>query len=169
MRLRRQLQQYESENASALSQFSSAIQKIQYRGLGENSLWNAVASGAGALLRGLRRLQIGAEVPRALDDFLIVRQPLCLEAAQTRLDVIAIERLRQRRSIVSSLGHPRGDVGPRHEGRIANDGGKIGSSMSRTISRNCGANSRSAAARIAATASRRISGGGIEIECCTPF
>ena len=37
------------------------------------------------------------------------------------------------------------------------------------MARNCGATSRSAAARISAIASRRISGGGIEIECVTPL
>ena len=36
--------------------------------------------------------------------------------------------------------------------------------MSRTISRNCGASSRAAAARMAAMAARGMSGGGIEIE-----
>ena len=37
------------------------------------------------------------------------------------------------------------------------------------MARNCGATSRSAAARISAIASRRISGGGIEIACVTPL
>ena len=37
------------------------------------------------------------------------------------------------------------------------------------MARNCGATSRSAAARIAAICSLRISGGGIESECVTPL
>ena len=141
---------------------------------------NAVARGAGALFGGLRRLQIGAEVARALDDFSVLRQPLRLEAAQRRLDVVAVERLRERRRIVGRLGDAGGDMRPRHESGIADDGDRArmqaadfrdrrsaaGSARrsAATMSRNCGANSRSAAARIAAIGSARMSGGGIEIE-----
>jgi hypothetical protein len=82
------------------------------------------------------------------------------------------------------LGDAGRDVRPRDERRIADDGdasetpcavsrdhrsaARIGSSIMRTTSRNCGASSRSAAARICPIASRRISGGGIDIVWVLP-
>jgi hypothetical protein len=45
----------------------------------------------------------------------------------------------------------------------------MGSSINRTTARNCGARSRSAAARISAMAARGMSGGGIEIGWVTPL
>src|SRR5580658_4440831 len=97
----------------------SSVQEIQYRDLGEHRFGNAVALGASALFGGLRRLQIGAEMARALDDLASLRQALGLETAQRRLDVVAVERLRQRRRIVGGLRHAGGDMGPRHEGGVA--------------------------------------------------
>src|SRR4029077_9590365 len=55
------------------------IEEIHCRGLGEHRLGNAVARGAAAILGALRRLQIGAKVPRPFDDLAADRQPLRLE------------------------------------------------------------------------------------------
>ena len=145
---------------------------------------NTVARRAGALFGGLRRLQIGAEVAGAFDDFSVLRQALRFEAAQRGLDVLGIERLRERRRIVGRLGNAGGDMGPRDEGRIADDRDPAEGEprafqivdrlqdrlvdAGATMARNCGANSRSAAARMAAIGSARMSGGGIEIEWVTP-
>lgn len=53
------------------------------------------------LLFGIsRRLQISSEVPRALDDFSTLRQPLGLELAQSTGDIIGPESNRQRRRII---------------------------------------------------------------------
>ena len=60
-----------------------------------------------------------AEVTGALNDFSSLRQALRLEGAQRGFDIVAVERLCQRRRIVSGLGDAGSDVGPRHEGGVA--------------------------------------------------
>ena len=76
----------------------------------------------GALGLGLRRLQIGAEMARALDDAAADGQPLRLEAQQRRLDVVRGKRIGQRQRVVAGLRHAGADMRPRHERRIADDG-----------------------------------------------
>src|SRR5580658_2605628 len=87
-------------NIAARDETTLPVQKIQYRGFGEHRFGNAVALGAGALFGGLCCLQIGAEVACALDDLASLRQALRLEGAQRGFDVVAVERLRQRRRVV---------------------------------------------------------------------
>src|ERR1700678_1886506 len=55
------------------------VQEIEHRGLGEHGFRNAVERRALALLSGLGRLKISAEMPRALDDAVIFRQTIRLE------------------------------------------------------------------------------------------
>ena len=64
-------------------------------------------------------LQIGAQVPRALDDAAPDRHALGLELLERRFDLSTGERLRQRGSVVHRLGNARRDMRARHEGRIA--------------------------------------------------
>ena len=71
---------------------------------------------------GLRGLQIGAEVPRALDDASADRQALRFESSQRRHDLVEVERRRQCCCIVRRLGDAGRDVGPRDERRVADDG-----------------------------------------------
>ena len=77
-------------NAGALS-----VEEIDQRRLVDHRLGGAVAPGVGALLVGLRRLQIGAEMARALDDAAADRQPLRLEFHERRLDVVRRDRVRK--------------------------------------------------------------------------
>src|SRR5215467_5528293 len=60
----------------------SYSQEIEHRGLRQHRLRNAVALRARALLGGLRRLQIGAEMARALNDAVTDRKPCLLETRQ---------------------------------------------------------------------------------------
>jgi hypothetical protein len=62
-----------------------------------------VAGGAGAVFGALRRLQIGAEVPRPLDDAIALRQAFRLETAQPGFDIIAVNRRSERRRVVGRL------------------------------------------------------------------
>src|SRR5262245_57286565 len=58
------------------------VQKIQHGGLGQHGFRDAVARRVRALLvGGLGRLQVGAEVARALDDFSADVEPRRLEGA----------------------------------------------------------------------------------------
>src|SRR3954464_1813523 len=61
-------------------------QEIEHRCLRQHSFGNAVALGTGALLGGLRCLQISPEMARTLDDALSDREPHPLEALQRRCD-----------------------------------------------------------------------------------
>jgi hypothetical protein len=61
-------------------------------------------------------------MPRPLDDAIALRQALRLETAQPGFDVVAVDRRSERRRVVGRLGHSGRDMGPRHEGRIADDG-----------------------------------------------
>src|SRR5690349_5906290 len=80
-----------------------------------------MARRAGALFRSLCRLQIGAEVARAFDDFFVLSQSPALEPAQRRFYVFAVERFGKRGGIIRRLGHAGGDMRPRHKGGIADN------------------------------------------------
>src|SRR6266487_2842284 len=99
----------------------SSLQKVEHGGLGQDCFGNAVTLRAGTLLGGLRGLQVGAKVARALDDAPSDRQALRLEASQCRLDLLDLERRRQCRGVVSRLGNAGCDMRSRDEGRVAND------------------------------------------------
>src|SRR6266545_234756 len=99
----------------------SLPQKVQHGGLGQDCFGNAVAPRASTLLGGLRGLQVGAKVARALDDALSDRQALRLEASQSRLDLLDLERRNQGRGVVRRLRNAGGDMRSRDEGRVADD------------------------------------------------
>ena len=80
-----------------------------------------MARGAAAILGALRRLQIGAKVPRAFDDLAADRQPLRLEAQKRRFHLIRVKGPGQRGRIVGRLGNARRHMRPRDERRIADD------------------------------------------------
>src|SRR6476660_7503975 len=100
----------------------SRPQKIEHRGLRQYGLRDAVALRAGAFLARLRRLQIGAEMARALDYAPADRQPLRRKLPQRALHVIDVERSRQCGGIVCRLGDAGGDMRARDKCRIADDG-----------------------------------------------
>ena len=60
------------EDAGAVNR-RSRVQKIQHRGFRDHRAVGAVQSGARLLFLRLRRLQIGAEMARALDDAVVLR------------------------------------------------------------------------------------------------
>src|ERR1700730_19130208 len=74
---------------------------------------------ARALLGALRRLQVSAEMPRALDNAIVLRQTFLLITAERGRDVAAIERLRQRCGIVGGFRYAGADMRARDERRIA--------------------------------------------------
>jgi hypothetical protein len=82
------------------------IEEIHCRGLGEHRLRNAVARGTAAILGALRRLQIGAKVPRAFDDLAADRQPLRLEAQKRRFHLIRVKGRGQRGRIGAEPRRP---------------------------------------------------------------
>ena len=59
--------------------------------------------GAGAFFRRLRRLQVSSEVAGPLDDPVVVRQALSLEAAQRGFDIACVEDLCEGRGVVRGL------------------------------------------------------------------
>ena len=81
LRCRRPRRRSAGGNAKKIVGALLGVEEIQTSAVSvDHRLRGAVAPGVGALLRGLRRLQIGAEMARALDDAAADGQPLRLEA-----------------------------------------------------------------------------------------
>src|SRR5262249_6417299 len=99
----------------------SLPQEIKHRGLSQNRLGNAMSVGAPALFRGLRRLQVGAEMASALDDTASDRDTFCIELPQRWNDRPCFQRCCQRSRVVSRLRHARGHMRACNECRIADD------------------------------------------------
>ena len=165
---------------------TSCRSKIHHRGLGQHRLRRAVPRRVFALGLGLQvRLHIGAEMARARDDLVADRQTRGLRTASAPL-----RHRRSRRAPRRAPAHPRPPSRhPRRHAGAPRTPHRRGSRRGRTpcaalrdrrsaagtaartatsISLNCGASTSAASARIRATTSRAISGGGIESTCVRP-